>query len=59
MSQLEDVDPERVVPDDQAQAIQRLKNEVMSQRNRIEEIARSLRQPGSPSRSGFNLPTIL
>ena len=45
MSQLEAVDPERAVLDDQAQAIQRLNNEVMSQRNRIEEIAHLLRQP--------------
>ena len=60
MSQLEVVDPERTVPDDQAQAIQRLNNEVMSQRNRIEEIARLLRQPGSPSQSEFNLsPTLI
>ncbi len=59
MSQLEAVDPERAVLDDQAQAIQRLNNEVMSQRNRIEEIAHLLRQPGSPSRSEFNLSTAL
>lgn len=59
MSQLEVLDSDRAVPDDQAQAIQRLNNEVISQRNRIEEIARLLRQPGSPSRFDLNLSTTL
>eukprot|EP00434_Breviolum_minutum_P028835 symbB.v1.2.025504.t1/scaffold2452.1/size150514/5 len=53
------LDSDRAVPDDQAQAIQRLNNEVISQRNRIEEIARLLRQPGSPSRFDLNLSTTL